>query len=155
MPTSIRAWVTAVPAEQTGAVVEFLSAGRGSCDGKVRAAVQVVSAVIAAVAARLPFRNELFSRVVMLDVLHHLERPIEFLKEASRILQPGGRLAMIELAMTPLAQRFYQHFHEESVDLNADPFAQIVDDLHRDPFEANQGFPRYCSQRPRRTGVPS
>jgi hypothetical protein len=29
------------------------------------------------------FRDELFAGVVMLDVLHHLERPIEFRKEAS------------------------------------------------------------------------
>ena len=43
----------------------------------------------------LPFPNGFFSGVVMLDVLHHLERPIDFLPEASRVLKTGGRLAMI------------------------------------------------------------
>ena len=77
----------------------------------------------------------------MLDVLHHLERPIEFLKEASRVLKPGGRLAMIEPAMTTLARRFYQHFHEEPVDMNADPFADVTINPDRDPFDANQAIP--------------
>src|ERR1700686_3368736 len=77
-------------------------------------------------AHRLPFPNKLFSGVVMLDVLHHLERPIEFLKEASRVLKPGGRLAMIEPAMTTVARRFYDRFHEEPVDMRVDPFAPVA-----------------------------
>jgi SAM-dependent methyltransferase len=96
---------------------------------------------VVADAHRLPFPNELFSGVVMLDVLHHLERPIEFLKEASRVLKPGGRLAMIEPAMTPLARRFYHHFHEEPVDMTSDPFAPVAVNPDRDPFDANQAIP--------------
>jgi SAM-dependent methyltransferase len=92
-------------------------------------------------AHRLPFRDESFAGVVMLDVLHHLERPIEFLKEASRVLKPGGRLVMIEPAMTTLARRFYDRFHEEPVDMNVDPFAPVVMNPDRDPFDANQAIP--------------
>jgi SAM-dependent methyltransferase len=92
-------------------------------------------------AHRLPFHDEFFAGVVMLDVLHHLERPIEFLKEASRVLKPGGRLAMIEPAMTTLALRFYDRFHEEPVDMNADPFAPVAINPDRDPFDANQAIP--------------
>jgi SAM-dependent methyltransferase len=68
---------------------------------------------VVADAHRLPFADQSFAGAVMLDVLHHLERPIEFLKEASRVLKPGGRLAMIEPAMTVVARRFYHHFHVE------------------------------------------
>jgi SAM-dependent methyltransferase len=89
----------------------------------------------------LPFRNEFFAGVVMLDVLHHLERPVEFLQEAARVLRPGGRLAMIEPAMTTLAQRFYDRFHEEPVDMKADPFAPVAINPDRDPFDANQAIP--------------
>jgi SAM-dependent methyltransferase len=89
----------------------------------------------------LPFRNEFFAGVVMLDVLHHLERPIEFLQEAARVLKPGGRLAMIEPAMTTLARRFYDRFHEEPVDMKADPFAPVAINPDRDPFDANQAIP--------------
>jgi SAM-dependent methyltransferase len=96
---------------------------------------------VVADAHRLPFPNELFSGIVMLDVLHHLERPIEFLKEASRALKPGGHLAMIEPAMTPVARRFYDHFHDEPVDMGADPFADAAINPDRDPFDANQAIP--------------
>jgi SAM-dependent methyltransferase len=96
---------------------------------------------VVADAHRLPFRRGAFAGVVMLDVLHHLERPIEFLNEASRVLKPGGHLAMMEPAMTPLARRFYDRFHEEPVDMGADPFAAVVVDPERDPFDANQAIP--------------
>src|ERR1700716_1337257 len=96
---------------------------------------------VVADAHRLPFPNELFSGVVMLDVLHHLERPIEFLREASRVLKPGGRLAMIEPAMTAVARRFYDYFHDEPVDMHVDPFADVAIDPDRDPFDANQAIP--------------
>jgi SAM-dependent methyltransferase len=96
---------------------------------------------VVADAHRLPFPDGAFAGVVMLDVLHHLERPIEFLKEASRVLKPGGCLAMIEPAMTPLARRFYSHFHDEPVDMGADPFAPVTINPDRDPFDANQAIP--------------
>ena len=96
---------------------------------------------VVADAHRLPFPPGTFSGVVMLDVLHHLERPIEFLHEAARVLKPGGRLAMIEPAMTPLARRFYERVHEEPVDMTADPFAPVVINPDRDPFDANQAIP--------------
>jgi SAM-dependent methyltransferase len=96
---------------------------------------------VVADAHRLPFPNDFFSGVVMLDVLHHLERPVEFLQEASRVLRPGGRLAMIEPAMTAVARRFYHYFHAEPVDMDADPFADVVINPDRDPFDANQAVP--------------
>lgn len=96
---------------------------------------------VVADAHRLPFRDGFFSGVVMLDVLHHLEQPIEFLKEAARVLRPGGRLAMIEPAITTLAGPFYDRFHEEPVDMDADPFAPVTADPDRDPFDANQAIP--------------
>jgi SAM-dependent methyltransferase len=96
---------------------------------------------VVADAHRLPFQEGFFAGVVMLDVLHHLERPIEFLKEASRVLKPGGRIAMIEPAMTTLARPFYDRFHEEPVDMNADPFAAVAINPDRDPFDSNQAIP--------------
>lgn len=96
---------------------------------------------VVADAHRLPFSDGFFSGVIMLDVLHHLEQPVEFLKEASRVLRPGGRLAMIEPAITTLAGPFYHRFHEEPVDMKADPFAPVTVDPDRDPFDANQAIP--------------
>lgn len=96
---------------------------------------------VVADAHRLPFSDGAFAGAVMLDVLHHLERPIEFLREASRVLKSGGRLAMMEPAMTLLARQFYHYVHEEPVDMRADPFADVKIDPKRDPFDANQAIP--------------
>jgi SAM-dependent methyltransferase len=96
---------------------------------------------VVADAHQMPFSDGSFAAIIMLDVLHHLERPIAFLKEASRVLRRGGRLAMIEPAMTPLARRFYDHFHEEPVNMSVDPFALVASDPDRDPFDANQAVP--------------
>lgn len=96
---------------------------------------------VVADAHQLPFADGVFAGAVMLDVLHHLERPIDFLKEASRVLKPGGRLVMMEPAMTTLARRFYHHFHEEPVEMDADPFAPVSINPNRDPFDSNQAIP--------------
>src|ERR1700731_2796570 len=51
-------------------------------------------------AQRLPFRDASLGNIVMVDVLHHVEFPVRFLREAGRTLRPGGRLVMVEPAIT-------------------------------------------------------
>jgi SAM-dependent methyltransferase len=106
---------------------------------------------VVADAQRMPFQDNSFSGVVMLDVLHHIERPLEFLQEAARILKPGGRLAMLEPSMTPVAGWFYDHVHEEPVDMKADAFAPVIHNPNRDPFDANIALPHllFASERDR------
>jgi hypothetical protein len=48
---------------------------------------------------------------------------------------------MIEPAMTMIARRFYDHFHDEPVDMSVDPFADVTINPDRDPFDANQAIP--------------
>jgi len=50
--------------------------------------------VRADIASGLPFRDEAFDCVVMLAVLEHLREPQPLLREASRILVPGGSLVL-------------------------------------------------------------
>ncbi len=47
---------------------------------------------------RLPLADGTFDTVVMQMVLHHAETPAAALAEAARVLRPGGRLAVIDLA---------------------------------------------------------
>ena len=96
---------------------------------------------VVADAHALPFEDGAFAGIVMLDVLHHLERPVAFLREAARVLAPGGRLAMIEPAITPLSWWFYHFIHQEPVVLSQDPFAMTERHPGKDPFDSNQAIP--------------
>src|SRR6187397_1686020 len=55
----------------------------------------------------LPFADNVLGNIVMLDVLHHIEFPILFFREAERVLRPGGRCVMIEPAITLGSTLFY------------------------------------------------
>jgi SAM-dependent methyltransferase len=50
----------------------------------------------AAEASRLPFADASFRAIFIRDLLHHLQDPAEVLREAARVLQPGGRLCLLE-----------------------------------------------------------
>lgn len=51
--------------------------------------------------------------IVCFDVFHHLPEAAAFLRGASTVLRPGGRLAMVEPWFTPLGQWFYRAIHHE------------------------------------------
>jgi SAM-dependent methyltransferase len=92
-------------------------------------------------AHQLPFRPSSFENLILIDVLHHLENPCTFIDEARRILRPNGRVIMIEPCISLFSAPFYDWFHPEPVDMNADPFVVVQPDKHRRPFDANQAIP--------------
>ena len=92
-------------------------------------------------AQTLPFANDTLSNIVAIDVLHHIERPIRFFKEALRILHPGGRIILLDPAITPLSWFFYHFIHEEPVFLKSDPLEDGPLSPDRKPFDANQAIP--------------
>ena len=96
---------------------------------------------VVADAHNLPFPDGYFSGIVLLDVLHHLQRPVAFLREAVRVLRPGGRLAMVEPGMSAISRQFYDRFHQEPVDMRADPFAEHELQSGNDPWDSNQAIP--------------
>jgi SAM-dependent methyltransferase len=96
---------------------------------------------VVADAHRLPFGSSQLAGIVMLDVLHHLNQPTAFLGEAARVLKPGGKLAMIEPAITPVSWWFYNSLHHEPVALRADPFRMATPRADKDPFDGNQAIP--------------
>ena len=103
----------------------------------------------AADAQALPFRTASFANIVMLDVLHHVENPPRFFAEAARVLKPGGRIVMLEPAITPLSGWFYRYLHPEPVDMAQDPFASPAADPERSPYDANQAIPTLFFRRHR------
>jgi SAM-dependent methyltransferase len=91
-------------------------------------------------ACSLPFRPGTIGAFVMVDVLHHLPRPLEFMVEAAAALRPGGRLAMIEPWITAPSYLLYRYFHNEDCSLKVDlrrPFG----DLGKKAFDANAAIP--------------
>lgn len=72
--------------------------------GKGRAAGYPVG-LVAASAGALPFRDGAFDTVATASSLHFWERPEEALREAGRVLRPGGRLLVVDWCRDPLAMR--------------------------------------------------
>jgi len=71
---------------------------------------------------RLPLASASYDTVVLQMVLHHAEEPAVVIAEAVRVLRPGGRLLLIDLAehgrqdlITRLAHR-WPGFSDEAID---------------------------------------
>jgi len=96
---------------------------------------------VACDAQSLPFKNNSFDNIVVMDVLHHIERPTRFFGEAIRILKTGGRLILLEPAITKMSWLFYHFLHPEPVILNIDPLQEITPNPNRQAFDANQAIP--------------
>lgn len=100
-------------------------------------------------AQSLPFPDNSISNIVMVDVLHHIEFPVLFLREAARVLRPGGRCIMVEPAITWGSSLFYRLVHQEPVRMRADPLVEGPPTADRDPYDSNQAIPTLLVSRER------
>jgi SAM-dependent methyltransferase len=98
-------------------------------------------------AQSMPFREAKISNIVMLDVLHHLEFPALLFREAARVLHPGGRLVLVEPAITLGSTVFYRFIHPEPVKMSVDPLTVGIPDRERDPYDSNQAIPTLIATR--------
>jgi SAM-dependent methyltransferase len=99
---------------------------------------------------QMPFKENSAGNIVMIDVMHHLADPVGFFHEALRVLEKGGRIAMIEPFPTPFSLFIYKRFHPEPFIMEADYFAKSASKAalsslpgppvkqKKDPWEANQ-----------------
>jgi SAM-dependent methyltransferase len=65
----------------------------------------------------LPFTGASLSHLVLFDVFHHLRAPNAFLREARRVLAPGGRLIFFEPYISWASLPVYGLLHHEPVAL--------------------------------------
>jgi SAM-dependent methyltransferase len=100
-------------------------------------------------AQRLPFASGVAANIVMVDVLHHLEFPVVFFREAARVLRPGGRVLMVEPAITWGSSLFYRLLHHEPVRTSAEVLIDGTPDPKRDPYDSNQAIPTLLATRDR------
>jgi len=98
-------------------------------------------------AQRLPFTDACVANIIMVDVLHHLEFPVVFFREATRVLRPGGRVLMVEPAITWGSSLFYRLLHHEPVRTSADVLGDGEPDPRRDPYDSNQAIPTLLATR--------
>ena len=93
-------------------------------------------------AEALSFADESLGALLLFDVLHHVEAPAKFFAEATRVLRPDDRLLLYEPYIGPVSRWVYGLFHEEPVDMRADPWARTeAAGVGKDPFESNQAIP--------------
>jgi SAM-dependent methyltransferase len=114
-----------------------LDPAKGMADLARRRGIKVVRAV----AEALPFRDGSFRLAVLVTVLCFLPAPPLALREASRILKPGGRLiiGMIDQD-SPLGQRYEAHKRESAFYRQAHfyPVSRVLDWLAKLPFRRVQ-----------------
>lgn len=65
-----------------------------------------------------PFKNKSINNIIMIDVLHHMERPEIYLNEAFRVLKPKGKIILMEPYSSAFSFLFYKYFHHEPFNLN-------------------------------------
>jgi len=102
---------------------------------------------VVADAQNLPFGNELFSNIILFDVLHHLQCPLLFFHEAKRVLKPGGRIIMMEPGITPISKLLYKIGHDEPVNMKWDMRDHCKIDIEKDPYDSNQAIPTILFKR--------
>ncbi len=94
-------------------------------------------------AQSLPFRTASVANIFGVDMLHHVAAPMTFLREAQRVLVPGGRLILVEPWVTPFSYMIYRYFHQEGCDLSAQPWD--TNDAHspsgKKAFDGNPAIP--------------
>jgi SAM-dependent methyltransferase len=81
--------------------------------------------------------------IFVFDVLHHLQRPLDFLRQALSALKPRGRLVLCEPALSPWSRFVFGTFHHEPVDDKWDLFGLEGKPLREDGLHqfANVAIP--------------
>jgi SAM-dependent methyltransferase len=94
-------------------------------------------------AHHLPFKSTSVTNIVGLDILHHLATPMDFLKEAERVLVTGGRLILVEPWVTPFSYLVYHYMHQEDCDLRVRPLdgEAMRWATEKRAFDGNQAIP--------------
>jgi SAM-dependent methyltransferase len=87
-------------------------------------------------ARELPFADNSVRALLLTHVFHHIPDADAFLREAQRVLVPGGAISMIEVAHTPFARFFFKTFHHEPYHDGCQDWSFAQDDSMMDSNQA-------------------
>ncbi len=68
-------------------------------------------------AEHIPYKDESFTGVFGIDVLHHMEFPYKVIDECLRVIEPKGKLIFIEPYVSFMSYPIYRIFHIERTSL--------------------------------------
>jgi SAM-dependent methyltransferase len=68
----------------------------------------------------IPFEDNYFDSILMVDVLHHISNVDLFFIQAQRTLKPGGLIVMSEPWNCAWSRFIYKNFHHEPFNVNSD-----------------------------------
>jgi SAM-dependent methyltransferase len=74
----------------------------------------------------LPFRSHSFDLIFSVNAIHHFIRPAEFVREARRLLKPGGSLASIALDPHHGRDRWYVYdYFPETLEIDRERYPSV------------------------------
>jgi SAM-dependent methyltransferase len=97
---------------------------------------------------RLPIDSQALRAIVMTDVLHHIPDVRRFFREASRCIDPGGVVVMVEPWVTPWSRCVYANLHHEPFEPDASTWEFPFD---KPLTSANGALPWILFERDRET----
>jgi SAM-dependent methyltransferase len=85
---------------------------------------------------KLPFADNSLRAIFLTHVFHHIPDIDQFLREASRVLVPGGVISIVDETHTPFARFFFGKIHPEPYDDRAQSWSFAEGDAMLDSNQA-------------------
>ncbi|MFO7554967.1 MAG: class I SAM-dependent methyltransferase [Desulfobacterales bacterium] len=92
-------------------------------------------------AHHLPFHDATFDNIILFDVLHHLNNPVQFFSEAQNALKTKGRIVLMEPYTSWVSFFIYRFLHSEGLVWNINPFEKGCLGANKNQLHGNQAIP--------------